>query len=62
HQRVRQGYLEISKQESARVKIINRQKSVEEIHQIILNLCSGIGNCSPQRHRDAEKKIKIYGR
>ncbi|MEW6618710.1 MAG: dTMP kinase [bacterium] len=50
HQRVRQGYLEISKQESARVKIINRQKSVEEIHQIILNLCSGIVTTQPRKH------------
>lgn len=36
HQRVRDGYLEIGKQNKKRVKIISCQKSIEEIHQIIL--------------------------
>jgi len=36
HQRVRNGYLEIGKQEPERVKIIDHKKNVEEIHQIIL--------------------------
>lgn len=36
HKRVRNGYLEIGKQDPQRVKIVNRQKDIEEIHQIIL--------------------------
>ncbi len=35
HQRVREGYFEIARQEPQRVKIINQGKSIEEIHQIL---------------------------
>ncbi|MEW6097040.1 MAG: dTMP kinase [bacterium] len=44
HQRVRNGYLEIGKQNPQRVKIINRQKNVEEIHQIILGYVNRLLN------------------
>lgn len=36
HQRVRDGYFEIARQEPQRVKIINRGENIEEIHQIII--------------------------
>lgn len=36
--RVRNGYLEIAKEEPNRVKIINATKSIEEIHQEVINI------------------------
>ncbi|MDI6735435.1 MAG: dTMP kinase [bacterium] len=36
HQRVREGYFEIARQEPQRVKIINRGKGIEETHQILI--------------------------
>lgn len=40
HQRVRQGYLEIARLHPNRVKIINGQKSVEDIHLAIIRILS----------------------
>lgn len=37
-ERVRQGYLEIAKQEPERVKVVDSTKTIEEIHQEILEL------------------------
>lgn len=37
-ERVRQGYLEIAKQEPKRVKVIDSTKSIEEIHKEVLEL------------------------
>lgn len=38
HKRVRQGYLELAKEDPDRIKVISALKTVEEIHQEILNL------------------------
>lgn len=38
HERVRQGYLRIAKEEPDRVKIIDGSKGIEEVHQIICSL------------------------
>ena len=40
HQRVRQGYLEIARLHPKRVKIINGQRSIEEIHLAIIRILS----------------------
>ena len=37
-ERVRQGYLEIAKQEPKRVKVVDSKQSIEEIHKQILEL------------------------
>ena len=37
-ERVRQGYLEIAKQEPERVKVVDSKQSIEEIHKQILEL------------------------
>lgn len=41
-ERVRQGYLEIAKQEPERVKVIDSKQSVEEIHDEILELVKNV--------------------
>lgn len=38
HNRVRQGYLELAKQEPERIKVIDATKSIEEIHKEVLSL------------------------
>lgn len=38
HNRVRQGYLELAKQEPNRIKVINATKSIEEIHDEVINI------------------------
>lgn len=38
HNRVRNGYLELAKQEPNRIKVIDATKSVEEIHQDVINI------------------------
>ncbi len=38
HNRVRNGYLELAKQEPNRIKVIDATKSVEEIHQNVINI------------------------
>lgn len=38
HNRVRQGYLELAKQESQRIKVIDATKSIEEIHDEVINI------------------------
>ena len=40
--RVRNGYLEIAKQEPERVKVLDASKSVEEIHKDVINLYESI--------------------
>ena len=37
-ERVRQGFLEIAKQEPNRVKVVDSKQSIEEIHKQILEL------------------------
>ena len=41
-ERVRNGYLEISKQEPDRVKVIDSTKSIEEIHHKVLELVKNV--------------------
>ena len=41
-ERVRQGYLEIAKQEPERVKVIDSAQSVEEIHNKVLELVKNV--------------------
>lgn len=41
-EKVRKGYLEIAKQEPDRVKVINSAKSVEEIHEQVLELIKNV--------------------
>lgn len=38
HNRVRNGYLELAKQEPNRIKVIDATKSIEEIHQDVINI------------------------
>lgn len=38
HNRVRQGYLELAKQEPNRIKVIDATKSIEEIHKKVVSL------------------------
>ena len=38
HNRVRQGYLELAKQEPQRIKVIDATKSIEEIHEKVVIL------------------------
>ena len=38
HNRVRQGYLELAKQEPQRIKIIDAAKSIEEIHAEVIKI------------------------
>lgn len=38
HNRVRQGYLELAKQEPQRIKVIDAAKSIEEIHAEVVNI------------------------
>ena len=38
HNRVRQGYLELAKQEPQRIKVIDETKSIEEIHKKVVSL------------------------
>ena len=38
HNRVRQGYLELAKQDPQRIKVIDATKSIEEIHDEIINI------------------------
>ena len=38
HNRVRQGYLELAKQEPQRIKVIDATKSIEEIHDDEINI------------------------
>lgn len=42
HNRVRNGYLEIAKQEPQRVKVLDASASIEEIHQEVLRLIGKI--------------------
>jgi len=42
HHRVRDGYLEMAKQEPQRIKIIPRQKDISQIHQIILGYVNNL--------------------
>ncbi len=41
-ERVRKGYLEIAKQEPERVKVIDSTKSIEEIHQKVLEFIENV--------------------
>ena len=38
HNRVRQGYLELAKQEPSRIKVINAAKTIDEIHQEVIKI------------------------
>lgn len=38
HNRVRQGYLELAKQEPQRIKVIDATKSIEEIHDEVIKI------------------------
>ena len=38
HNRVRNGYLELAKQDPNRIKVIDATKSIEEIHQDVINI------------------------
>ena len=38
HNRVRQGYLELAKQEPQRIKVIDAAKSIEEIHAEVIKI------------------------
>lgn len=38
HNRVRKGYLELAKQEPNRIKVIDATKSIEEIHDEVINI------------------------
>lgn len=38
HNRVRNGYLEIAKQEPERIKVIDAAKSIDEIHEEVVNI------------------------
>ena len=40
--KVRAGYLELAKNEPQRIKILNSSKSIEELHQEVLNIIAGI--------------------
>ena len=40
HNRVRQGYLELAKQEPKRIKVIDATKSIEEIHKEVIGYLS----------------------
>ena len=40
--RVRNGYLEIAKQEPDRVKVLDAKKSINEIHHDVIGLIEGI--------------------
>ena len=38
HNRVRQGYLELAKQEPQRIKVLDATKSIDEIHREVVNI------------------------
>lgn len=38
HNRVRNGYLELAKQEPQRIKVLDAAKSIEEIHNDVINI------------------------
>ena len=42
HNRVRNGYLELAKQEPQRIKVLDATKSIEEIHQNVINILAEI--------------------
>ena len=46
HNRVRNGYLELAKQEPERIKVINAAKSIEENHQEIIQIFETYGRLS----------------
>ena len=46
HNRVREGYLEIAKQEPQRIKVIDASKSIEEIHREVVKIFNSYGRLS----------------
>ena len=42
HNRVRKGYLELSKQEPKRIKVLDATKSIEEIHKDVINILAEV--------------------
>lgn len=38
HNRVRKGYLELAKQEPQRIKVLDATKSIEEIHNNVIEI------------------------
>lgn len=42
HNRVRKGYLELAKQESKRIKVLDATKSIEEIHKDVINILAEV--------------------
>lgn len=42
HNRVRQGYLELAKQEPKRIKVLDATKSIEEIHKDVINILAEV--------------------
>ena len=46
HNRVRDGYLEIAKQEPQRIKVIDASKSIEEIHREVIKIFNSYGRLS----------------
>lgn len=42
HNRVRNGYLELAKQEPNRIKVIDASKSIEEIHEKVVKIISAM--------------------
>ena len=38
HNRVRKGYLELAKQEPQRIKVLDATKTIEEIHNSVVNI------------------------
>ena len=46
HNRVREGYLEIAKQEPQRIKVIDASKSIEEIHREVIKIFNSYGRLS----------------
>ena len=42
HNRVRNGYLELAKQEPQRIKVLDAKKSIEEIHKNVVEIFNSI--------------------
>ena len=38
HNRVRNGYLELAKQEPQRIKVLDASKTIDEIHNNVINI------------------------
>ena len=44
HNRVRQGYLELAKQEPQRIKVLDATKSIEDIHKKVVEIFKNLIN------------------